>query len=235
MISCPPRMTATRPSGSPTRSIAPVTAITQLYFPASVRTSSTARSSDSSVTASSGEASTPCVDEASPSRAFASDLLQRTTETPRFRISSASAVRDGAQPAPTGSSTTGMPRRRAVSCAPRADSRSIGKNVPRLIVSAEAFSVNSTAPTGSSAMTGEAPAASRRLAQPLAVTMFEKHMTRGCDSRTAEKQRTSMASPHSFMPLSLLERRTEQKSGPHIVQYLPAAASSAQWLSFSAA
>ena len=82
----------------------------------------------------------------------------------------AAPARKAEAPAPTGSNTTGTPI--ALACRPAASMAGTRPacRVPRLRVSPRLREVISAASSGASAMMGEAPAASRMLAQSLAVT-----------------------------------------------------------------
>ena len=92
--------------------------------------------------------------------------VNRTSRSSRRAVSR----RKREAPTPTGSSTTGMPR--ALAVRPQASSAGmvVRCSVPRFSTSPAARAVISGASSGSSAMMGEAPQASSRLAQSLAVT-----------------------------------------------------------------
>ena len=152
-----------------TRSTAPLMAATAPVRRAKSRTSAQQPSRLSRVTV--WAASTPWAPPWPRARASISERLPRMTVNRTSRSSCrAVSVRRREAPAPTGSSTTGMPR--ALAVLPQATMAGMVPRcrVPRFSTSPAAWAVISGASSGSSAIMGEAPQASSRLAQSLAVT-----------------------------------------------------------------
>ena len=151
--------------------MAPDMAITAPVCRAKALTKATASIRVSSVTRSATSASTPLVVPRPLANVLISDTLPRITLK---GISSSSrkavAVRSREAPAPTGSSTTGCPR--AAARLPAFSMAGMVRwfNVPMLMLVPAQRVLISSASSTSSAIMGDAPQASRMLAQSLTVT-----------------------------------------------------------------
>ncbi len=154
---------------SETASTAPVTAATHPNLSAARAAAS--RSACGPLSRSASETSTPFAAACAPATKRISDRLPRIAAK-RISLSRRSTVRfrSGDAPAPTGSSTTGIPLALAAFPAASMDSTVRVFSVPMLSTTAEARAAMSAASAISSAMMGEAPIASVALAQSLTVT-----------------------------------------------------------------
>ena len=108
--------------------------------------------------------STPRVARFASESARISDALPRTTAGFTPRSCSAVEVRSAVAPAPTGSSTHGLPSVRACAAARRMPVTHEGESVPMLITSAWAIETNSSTSSLACTMAGEAPIASSAFA-----------------------------------------------------------------------
>ena len=130
--------------------------------------------------------STPRVCTLAPATLMISEPLPRITVGEAvFSSSSMLALRYAVAPAPTGSSTVGMPRCAAVSRARRMLSIQAGSSVPMLSTSDCAMPAMACTSSCACAITGEAPAASNTLAFRFITTKLVMLCTRGPRSRTA--------------------------------------------------
>ncbi len=176
--SCPP-VTSTTSSPSVTRSTGPLTTVTQWWRRDRAR-------AESAAACASRVESTPRVPPAAPARAMISDPLPRTMHgRTRSMICAAVVVRRVDAPAPTGSSTTGMPRSRAAAPARNMLSIHGALRVPMFSTSAETMFTSSAISSRAWAMMGEAPAASSALAVTFMTTKLVMLCTRGASRRTA--------------------------------------------------
>jgi len=130
--------------------------------------------------------STPRVRIAAPAELMISEPLPRITvigTAPTRR--SMAWLRYGVAPAPTGSSTRGMPRAAAARSARSMDWTQYGSSVPMLTTRAWAIAAMSSTSSWACAITGAAPAASSTLALKLITTRLVMLWTSGVRSRTA--------------------------------------------------
>ena len=153
------------------RSIAPVTATTQPAFAARERMKAADSARFSSVTASSGFASTPRVAAAAPATALTSLMLPRKSVTgSSSRSALAVSVRRSEAPAPTGSSRILWPSSPATLPAACIPSMERLFRVPMFKSRPPQMRVIWAASAGSSLMMGLPPMAKSALAQSLTVT-----------------------------------------------------------------
>ena len=177
--------------------MAPETAITEPVRCEKERTISRDDRRFSSVTTSKTLASTPLPAAVSPARPRISEAFPRmTAKWISERSRPADSRRSAVPPAATGSKITGLPSRLA--CFPASIMASVSSIAPMLHTRASAPVTASAASRMSWAMVGEAPEASRMLAQSFTVTKLVMHCTRGVRSRTRRSAASNFSIIFSF-------------------------------------